>query len=90
MATDPESMKIDVTLKDILGEEKKLSSIKSLTTFISNELAFWQEVRNKFRFEPLNQVLNLINSAMTEINNFKANYGQWNEDQINNSTFAAA
>lgn len=84
MATDPESMKIDVTLKDILGEEKKLSSIKSLTTFISNELAFWQEVRNKFRFEPLNQVLNLINSAMTEINNFKANYGQWNEDQINN------
>ena len=81
MSTSTDRVKIEIVLKDITGEEKKVSSVKSLNTFIQQEQTFWQGTRSKWQNEPINQIVTQVNSAMNELNNFRDGFDQWDENQ---------
>ena len=70
MSTSTDSLKIEMILKDISGEEKKVTSVKSLNALVQQELTYWQEIRTKWKYEPINQIFTQVNSAMNELNNW--------------------
>lgn len=83
MSTSTDSLKIEIILKDISGEEKKVTSVKSLDAFVQKELTYWQEIRTKWKNEPINQIVTQVNSAMNELNAFRTGFDQWDENQKN-------
>lgn len=77
-----DELKFDIALKDVMNEESKITTIKSLENFIANELVFWRdEVQKNFRFETVNQIVTQLNTCKAELENFKTSYPSLNEQQ---------
>lgn len=80
MATGIDSMKIELILRDIRGEQKNFTSFKSLSTFIESENGFWQaEIGNLSGQKPFNQLITSPRAAFQEITNFKNSFPQWDD-----------
>lgn len=82
MTEEIDSLKIEIVLIDVAGEEKKFSTLKSLSKFIDQEAVFWREAFGSLSNQnPMNQQLSSINSAKQEINTYKTNVQAWDESK---------
>ncbi len=80
MAEEIDYLKIDIILIDVVGEEKKFTTLKSLSKFIDQEAEFWRQAFGSLSNQnPMNQLLGSINSAKNEINTYKTNFQVWDE-----------
>jgi len=72
--------KIDLQLKDVSGEERHYTSVRSLFTMLKKEQAFWNNFvstvpGNSF----LNQINSNINAAFNSLNTVQQNFPNWDE-----------
>lgn len=77
-----DALAIEAVLTDIQGEQKKITSVKSLATLIEAEQLFWRdEGKAQWRYEPITQITGKLDQIIHEINSFRSSYGNWDENQ---------
>ena len=46
--SDLDNLKVQAKFKDVIGEERDFSSLKSITEFFQKEQNYWQEASGKY------------------------------------------
>lgn len=80
MANDFLTSKIDFLLRDVSGEERHYSSVKSLYTFLESELAFWNDKVSRLpQSALLNHISQHINASFSTLSTLQQNFPTWDE-----------
>lgn len=79
--SDFENLKVQAKFRDVIGEERDFSSLKSITEFFQKEQNYWQEALGKYgNNEVPNGIRNAYHQVIAVINQFKSSYPKWSED----------
>jgi len=71
---------IDLQLRDVSGEERHYSSVKSLFSFLKSEQAFWNDHVNRLpQSALLNQINQHIKASFNALNTVQQNFPSWDE-----------
>lgn len=77
-----DALAIETILTDIQGEQKKVTSVKSLATLIEAERLFWRdEEKARWHYEPITQITGKLDQVANDISAFRSNYGNWDDNR---------